>query len=502
MQWTTITRCSLVCFFYCMATASLVFGQANVAQIPEHPQDLVLRPLEYEPPTASEYRHILSNGVVGYFVEDHDLPLVQVSVMIRAGTYLDPAGKEGLAATTASQLRAGGTARHTADEFDEEADFLAAQISSRMGETAGTASVDFMSKDMDQALGLFFDMLRTPAFQPDRLDLLKSQQLQALERRNDRTDQIENREWNRLLRGKNHFTNAYSTKASILSITREDLIAFHKAYYHPGNFIFAVSGDFETEEIIAKLVKLMDGWAELGATTTEVPKPDFVPVPGVYMVNKPDVNQGRVSMGHLGIMRGNPDEFALEMMNEILGGSGFTSRIMNRVRTEEGLAYDAGSSFSVGIYYPGQFRAGFQSKSATTAQAAQIVVEEIERMQKQKVTPEELQTVKNLAIEIFPRYFASASAIAGIFASDEFTGRDPEYWKTYRDKIRSVTVEDVQRVAQKYLHPDRLVILAVGNVDDILKGNPDEPEFSFRNLTNREIVRIPLPDPLTMEYPE
>jgi predicted Zn-dependent peptidase len=359
-----------------------------------------------------------------------------------------------------------------------------------------------MSKDIDKALDLFFEMLRDPAFQQDRLDLFKSQSLQGIERRNDRTEDIEAREWNRLLRGDKHFSSIYSTKASISSLTREDLIEFYKKNYQPSRFVFAVSGDFKTAEMIAKLEKAMAGWSDSGIPAAKIPKPGFVPVPGVYLVNKPDVNQARVSMGHLGIMRGNPDEFAVEMMNEILGGSGFTSRITNRVRSDEGLAYDAGSSYSEGVYYEGQFRAAFQSKSPTAAQAAQIVLDEIERMRKEKVSAEELETVKNQAIEIFPRYFASASAVAGTFASDEFTGRDPGFWDTYRDKIKAVTMEDVQRVAQKYLRPDQLVILAVGNMDDTLKGNPDKPQYSFQKMAGGKIVRIPLPDPTTMIYPK
>jgi zinc protease len=221
------------------------------------------------------------------------------------------------------------------------------------------------------------------------------------------------------------------------------------------------------------------------------------------MVDKPDVNQGRVSMGLIGIERGNPDEYAIEMMNDVLGGSGFTSRITNRVRSDEGLAYSAGSAFGVGTYYPGLFRAAFQSKSETVAQAVQIVLEEIERIRTQPVSDEELQTVKNSAIEVFPRQFSSAAATAGIFASDELTGRDPAYWKTYRDRIRAVTVADVQRVAQKYLQPDKLVILAVGNVEAMLKGSADKPQYSFDRLRGaRDISRIPLPDPVTMEYPK
>jgi zinc protease len=185
-----------------------------------------------------------------------------------------------------------------------------------------------------------------------------------------------------------------------------------------------------------------------------------------------------------------------------LGGSGFTSRITNRVRSDEGLAYDARSTFTPGVYFEGSFEVAFQSKSSTAAQAAQISLEEIERIRNQRVTSEELETVKNNAIEIFPRYFATASLIAGTFADDEFTGREASYWQTYRDKIRAVTAEDVLRVAKKYLHPDKLIILAVGNVSDMLKGNPDKPEYSFDKIAAGKITRIPLPDPATMIYPK
>lgn len=503
MQSTARNWSVLILFACCLAAVPLASAQtAAPAKIPPHPRALKFQPLNYTPPKPSAYRQVLSNGTVGFFVEDHDLPLVNVSILIRAGSYLDPAGKEGLAFATANQLRSGGTEHYKAEAFDEEADFLAAEIGSTAGATSGSASVNFMAKDTDRALELFFDMLRHPSFQQDRLELFKSQVLQSLERRNDRTEEIESREWNRLMRGDKHFTNAFSTKNSISSITRDDLIEFHRKYYHPGNFILAVSGDFKAAEIKAKLEKAMEGWPSSGVPVPKVPKPDYLPVPGVYMVNKPEVNQGRVSIGHLGIVRGNPDEFAIDLMNDILGGSGFTSRIMNRVRSDEGLAYDAGSSFSAGVYYEGQFQAAFQSKSATAAQAAQIVLEEITRIRNGTVAPAELETVKNQAIEIFPRYFASASAVAETFARDEFTSRPPDFWDTYRDKLKAVTIDDIQRVARKYLDPDKLVILAVGNVDDMLKGNPDKPDYSFAKIAGGKIVRIPLPDPVTMVYPK
>jgi zinc protease len=502
MHRATGNRNLTVLFAFILATGSLVFGQTDQKQVPRHPRDLKYQPLQYSPPKASAYRHAFGNGAIGFFIEDHDLPLVKITLLVRTGAYVDPAGKEGLAAAVGSQMRSGGTTHHKAEAFDEEADFLAAEIACGIGATAGRASISFMSKDLDKSLELFFDMLRNPAFQQDQLDLYKGQQLQAIERRNDRTDDIESREWNRLLRGDKHFSNLLSTKSSIASFTREDLIAFHSKYYHPNNYIFAVSGDFQAAEMKAKLEKAMDGWKNEGLTPSKAPRPEYIPVPGVYMVNKQDVNQARVSIGHLGIMRGNPDEYAIDLMNEILGGSGFTSRIMNRVRTDEGLAYSAGSSFSAGIYYEGHFRAAFQSKSATAAEGAQIVLEEIDRIRREKVAADELETVKNQAIEVFPRVFASASATAETFAADEYTGRDPQYWETYRDRVRAVTVDDIQRVAQQYLHPDRLVILAVGNVEDVLKGDPDKPANSFEKMAGGKIIKIPLPDPVTMVYPK
>jgi predicted Zn-dependent peptidase len=479
-------------------------GPPADAQVPAHPRDLKYPALTFEPPDAAKHRRVLKNKVPAYMVEDHDLPLVTVTVMARTGSYLDPTGKEGLASAVASQMRAGGAGKYTAEQFDEEADFLAATLSASIAGTMGTFSANFLAKDTDKALDLFFDMLRAPAFQQDRLDLFKTQTLQGLERRNDNTAGIEGREWGRLMYGDNHFSTTPMTKASVEAMTRDDLVAFHKAWIHPASVIVAVSGDFKPEEMAARLEARMAGWtgpAKFAAPP--VPRPTHVPVPGVYMVHKTDVNQGRVTMGHLGIQRGNPDEVAVEMMNDVLGGSGFTSRITNRVRSDEGLAYSAGSTFPPGTYYPGAFRAGFQSKSSTVAQAIQIVLEEIDRIRTQKVSAEELETVKNSAIEVFPRQFSSAGAIATLFASDEFTGRDPKYWKTYRDRVRAVTLDEVQRVAQKYLQPDKIVILAVGNADDMLKGNPDKPQYSFDAVRKgASITRIPLPDPMTMVYPK
>ena len=473
---------------------------AAQAPIVAHPRELSFDPLEFEPPVSAEHRHTLSNGVVVFVVEDHTLPLVNVAVTIRTGSYLEPPGKTGVAGLTGSQLRAGGTKTIAAADFDEEVAFLAAQISSAIGPSSGGARFNCLTKDLDVTLGLFFDMLRYPRFEPARLDLAKSRGLQQMQRRNDSTTSIEGREWARLMRGE-HFTTEPTTRQSIESITREDLIAFHRRFYHPGGFLFAVSGDVTPEEILPKLEALMADWPAKDTSVPPVPAPDHTPAAGIYLVDKSDVNQGRVAIGHLGTMRDNPDRYALTVMNDILGGGGFTSRLMTRIRSDEGLAYSVYSRFGLGTYYDGVFRAGFQSRSETVARASAIVMAEIAQIREQPVSEAELQTSKSSFIETFTRGFSSASSTASLFAADEYTGRDPAYLAEYRDRIDAVSGDEVLRVAREYLNPDRLVILIVGDVSTIEEGDPDNPEYSLDALSEESITRIPLPDPYTMEYP-
>lgn len=492
-------RCAV--FAAALLLAVPVSAAAQTHAIPAHPDDLVFDPLAFEPPSAAEHRHTLPGGGAVYIVEDHALPLVSVSVLVRTGSYLDPPGKAGLASLTGSQMRAGGTASHSAAAFDEEAAFLAAEIGSSIGDTSGRASLNCLTKDLDVALDLLFEMLRRPRFDQDRLDLAKSQLLQAMERRNDSTRSIEGREWGRLMRGDAHFSTRPATRESVESITREDLLAFHERYYHPGGFIFAVSGDVEPQAILSKLSARLEGWPEVSDPVPEVPAPAHDPRAALYGVDKPDVNQGRVSIGHLGTMRDNPDRYALLVMNDILGGGGFASRLLTRVRSDEGLAYSAGSSFGMGTYYDGVFRVAFQSRSETVARAAAIVLEEIERIRSEPVSEAELSTAIASFVETFTRNFSSAAATAGLFARDEYTDRDPEYLARYRERISAVTADDVLRVAREYLHPDRLLMLVVGNLDAVAEGDADNPEFVLEELAGEPLERIPLPDPFTMEYP-
>ncbi len=480
---------------------SLAAGRgAHAADIPDRPEKLTFPPLSYEPPNPADHRVELKTGPVAYVIESHELPLVNVVIYVRTGQYVEPAGKVGLSDLAGSLLVRGGAGGRTAEELEEHLDFLAAQMNSAVGETQGTVSLNLLSKDLDAGFAVLRDVLTTPRFQEDKLRLHKDQTLQAFKQRNDESTDIEARERDWLAYGRDFWAARQPVAAGIESITRDDLVAFHKRWYHPKQFVVAASGDFQKADLVARLEKLFADWPFTGDIAPPIPTDAKLAEPGVYLADK-DVNQGRVSMMLPGLRRDDPDFFAVTVMNDILGGGGFTSRIVNRVRSDEGLAYSAGSAFPGGVYYPGVFRASFQSKSRTVAYAASIVIEEMKRIATEAVTEDELHTSKRSFIDPFPRAFATKAQVAGRFADDEFTGRyarDPKYWSEYRKRVDAVTREDVARVAAKWLKPERMVILAVGQKDEILKGDADR-KVKIGDLTSGKVHELPKRDPLTLE---
>jgi len=493
----------------------LASGAALADDIPARPDQLVFPQLQFEPPKAADFRTTFSNGMVAYLVPDRGLPLVTVNVLMRIGPDLDPEGKEGTAAGAVHLLTRSGTTTRNAEQLEERVAFLGAQLESSMGGGGGgifgiggvpigpaesRVTLNLLSKDIDEGLALLVECLKTPAFQKDRVDLARDQVMQQMKRRNDESTSIEDYQWGLLARGEGHWTNRHTTEGSVKSVTVDDMKAFHRRYVGPKNFILAVSGDFDRASMKKKLEGAFAKWPQAGERPGAPAAPTAAMASGWHLCDK-DVNQGRVSIGIRSLDRYDPDFFAARVMNYILGGGGFSSRLVNRIRSDEGLAYSVRSTIEGGTYYADPFRVVFQSKVRSVAYATQIALQELTKMRDSVVTDAELSLAKNSFIETFPTLFDNPTAVAGVLAVEELTGRyqrDPRYFQTYRDRIAAVTAQDVQRMARRLIDPAKMTVLMVGNTKDMLLGDPKH-DAGIAAMAGGEPARLPLRDPMTMK---
>jgi predicted Zn-dependent peptidase len=288
----------------------------------------------------------------------------------------------------------------------------------------------------------------------------------------------------------------YARADVVQRLTAADLRGFHGSVFHPGNLFVTVVGDIEVDETLPKLEAAFDGW-EARDRAPPPEAPTEIMKPGLYHIER-DVPQAMVRIGLRGPQRGDPDRLALTVMSQILGGGSFSARLMKWIRTEEGLSYGAYAGVEPRVDYPGDFITHFQTKSATTAVAIQIAFEEFERIRDELVADEELAGAKAQVLSALPQVFSSKENMAQIFVSDAMTGRDPSYYAGISAGIEAITADDVRRVAQKWIRPDDMSILIVGNWDDIARGDVDG-RADISSFFGGEVQHLPLRDPLTLE---
>ncbi len=432
------------------------------------PRTMAFKPVEFSPPDPE--RVVLDNGMVLYLLEDHELPLVTITATMRTGSWLDPTDKIGLAAMTGAVMRTGGGGGLSAEQVDAELEQFAADVSIGIGRQSGSASLDVLRKDVNRGLEIFAGLIRTPAFDPARLELARLQAIEGIRRRQDNPGSIVSREFAKMLYGAAHPSARESSLDSVKRITRDDLVAFHRTTIHPNGTILGVTGDFNREEMVASLRKVFGDWQK--GTVPELRIPDVPQTeltrPVVQFVGK-DTSQTHLRVGHLSIKENDPDYVALAIANDILGGSSFRSRLFNDVRTKRGLAYSVGSRLNTGMHDQGVWLMRAETKLISTQEVIERFVANIERMRAEPVTDAELAEAKEAYVNSFVFSFSSPSAIVSRLVELEYDGLPKDFLQQLRAKVVGLTKEDVLAAAKKHLRPDRLKIVAVGSGEALPK---------------------------------
>jgi len=446
-------------------TLVLVLTSQAQTPIPPSYKDLKYPPLrEIQIPKVEE--STLPNGLKIYLLENHELPLVRGLALVRTGNLFDPADKVGLASVTGSLIRSGGTTAKSGDQLDEELENIAASVESQIGESYGSVSFSTLKERTDEVLTTFHDVLTSPAFREDRLDLIKTQLRSGIARRNDDAHGISEREFDSLVYGPKTSYGWQEEYATLDNIKRDDVIKFYQRYYFPANIILAVQGDFSAPELKAKLEKLFASWnASQPAVPAFPPVDPKLSAPGIHVATKTDVTQTSLVLGHLGGELKDKDYPALEVMSDILGG-GFQSRLFQKVRTQLGYAYEVSASWGADYDHPGLFQIASSTKSASTTETLKAIRAEVDRIRTSEVTAEELESAKQTVINGFIFNFDTPSKTLNRLLTYRYYGYPDDFIFQYQKAIQQVTRADILRVAKEYIDPAKFVVVAVGNPKD------------------------------------
>ncbi len=416
-------------------------------------------------PTASQVlgvRQELPNGLVWLFSEQRSLPLVNVSLKIKGGALRDPPGKANLTAVLLPQ----GTKKRSATQIAQEADFLGAKLRAGGSDDFITVSLTVLKKDLEAGLDLLKDIVLNPAFSQEEVKRKVTQIKASFKTDEDDPGIVASRAFHRHLFGKNPY--AYPPKGTpegLAAIEPKDLVEFHGKYFRPNNTILTIVGDLSQEEARGWVTKTFGDWKAAPLPELRVPPPPPLKTIEKIIIDK-NITQANILWGHLGISRSNPDFYALQVLNYILGGGGFSSRLLNTIREERGLAYSVGSSFDAGLE-PGAFAVSLETKNQSAEEAVAQIIREVDRVRKQPVSSSELEEAKSYLIGSFPSKMDSVAKRASLMAYVEFYGLGLDYPWRYPSIIKDLTPSDLQKAAEKYLHPDRFLLVVVGKKTEL-----------------------------------
>lgn len=429
---------------------------------PPRPDRLTYPPLEFKAPQVEQLD--LGHGTLLYLQEDRELPLVEVTAMVGAGDIGTPADKTGLGSLFAATLETGGAGEKTPAQIEELLEKMAARLSVSTDTYTTTLHLSLRAEDLETGLELLGDFLRRPRFDEGRFELARKQLLESIRRQDDHPSSVASRALKKAIYG-SHPLGRTPDEETVGRIGRGDLVDFHRQHFQPGNLKLAISGDFDRRQLLLNLKGFLEDWPSGPYRPQAVPEIDGPPA-GKVIVAAKAIPQTTILMGHIGIERSDPDLFPVRVMNYILGGGGFNSRLMREVRSNRGLAYSVYSYYRVGRRLPGSFVAGSETKSASTLEVLRLMREIMNGMRKAVVSEQELQLAKESLINSFVFAFTDTHSVVTQKMILDHYGYPADYLESYRGNIASVTADDVLAAAERHLHPEELAIVLVGAADE------------------------------------
>lgn len=427
----------------------------------------------------------LPNGMVIFLQEDHELPLIEGTARIRGGSRSEPAAKAGMLDMYGEVWRTGGTKAQTGDQLDDFLEIRAAKVETGSSADSTTIGWSCLKGDFDDVFRVFTNLLRNPEFRQEKLDLAQKEMDDSISRRNDDVADLAGRESGKLAYGKDNPYVREPEYATVAAVTRQDFVDWHKAHVSPNNIILGLVGDFDSAAMEAKLRQAFGTWAK--GNQTKAPEISFTPAkPGYYLIPRNDVNQSNIRMVELGIRRDNPDYFAAQVFNEAFSG-GFSSRLVQSIRTAQGLAYTVGGGIGGSFDHPGIIRMAMGTKSESTIEAIQALDKELDKLKSDPINDDEIKRAKDSLLNSFVFNFDSPDKVLRERMAYEYYGYPPNFLERFRTAIEKVQTADVARVVTKYIHKDQLAVLVVGNSEQF-----DKPLSTLGPVTNIDTA-IPAP---------
>ncbi len=417
---------------------------------------------------------VMKNGLTILLIERHSLPIVSVEVLIKSGSANDPADLSGVANLTASLLDE-GTQKRSSTQMAEEIDFIGASLSAGANLDYTAVNLRVLKKDIDLGFDILSDALLNPLFDAKEIERVRRLILGSILSEKDEPTTIASRAFDNIVFANHPYQNpVIGLEASVQKMSRDDIVSFYQKHYLPKNALFSIVGDITEKETIALVKKYFAGWSvttpAVGPPTAVIPLPMVavkkLPVgmttPSTKLIDK-DLTQTTVLMGHLGISRKNPDFYPVIVMNYILGGGGFSSRLLTHIRDNKGLVYSAHSSFNANSQQ-GSFEISLQTKPSNTNEAITATLQEINQILKEGVSETELAEAKAYMIGSFPLRLETTGKLAGLLSKVGFHKLGLQYFTDYPKHIEKVTREDILRVAKAYLKPNQMTLVVVGNL--------------------------------------